>query len=258
MSIGLMQESSTTSEQSPQSNLAMWMSFLADSRAKTYQWRGTVLDFKAHVLVYGGISTDLLAKLSQEPFYWKTLERLLMTDAAEQKLLRRLPDWGTAHDGELYLLPMPMLPTSENVGFAWPTPTATDTRKRNPPKDPHISKTGQLKLNNQSGTRSQVRLSQTVKYWKGKEDWHTPIANDAKKTGAIELKRDNGLSAQIRWATPTKSDAKGTGSEGSKSQTHDLEKKHLRGQVVEGEETYLNPEWVGMLMGYPPNWTAIS
>ena len=122
---------------------------------------------------------------------------------------------------------MQALPTSATDGFVWPTPNAEDYYRRQTPKEEkiHITESGTLKLD--TGYKSHVRLSETVKYYEHKKDWHTIIANDALKLGNIEQKPENGLSAQVRYFSQES-----------------------------GKE--LNPAWVEMLMGFPPNWTAID
>ena len=63
------------------------------------------------------------------------------------------------------------------------------------------------------------------------------------------------------WPTPRATDSKGSGSAGSKSAEHDLERRNLKGVVMytpgakPGEQ--LNPDWVERLMGFPPGWTQV-
>lgn len=243
-------------EDVPEANSAMWMSFSAVSPAPIFHWRETALDWKARILVYGGSSTVLLAKLDPAQLCWKMLQQLLMRDAAGQKLLRRLPDWGTAHNGALYRLVMPERHTSATDGFVWATPTAHDYLNRQPPTSDrlHITSSGTLKLD--TGAMSHVNLAQSVQYYEQKQDWHTPIANDSRKTGAIEQKRENGLSAQVQWATPTVNTSKNNGSTSQWKRNS----KPLDAQVKESpnQAGYLNPEWVEMLQGFPKNWTEID
>lgn len=265
---------------------------LGDSHAKTLAKQGSARAWLlASVLVFGSSSPESLAKFDLELCCWRMSKQSPRQEKKKTGKLHpqiwewsliRWPRWGIAHDGELSRLLMTALPTSAIDGSAWPTPNAEDYYHRSPPEAPHISKTGQLKLNNSQGQRSQVRLSQTAIYYEKKKDWHTPIAGDALKGGDIELKRDNGLSAQVRWATPkardnqpeslnsaanrntpsltsqvawstpTARDYKGvTG----KNWNHKTLPDQLATESTQGQ---LNPEWVEMLMGYPPNWTALD
>lgn len=217
----------------------------------------------ASVLVFGSSSPELLAKFDPVLCCWKMSRQLPRQEKKKmgnfhrpiwQWLLIRWPAWGTAHGGELSRLLMPALPTNAIDGFVWPTPNAEDFYIRQiPPKDQtHVTASGTLKLD--TGHKSYVRLSQTVMYYENKKDWHTPIATDALRTGDIELKRDNGLSAQVRWATPKARDAKGSSGELFHNSCLPLQ----LGDKGVKKEAAMNPQWVEMLMGFPPNWTALD
>jgi hypothetical protein len=242
---------STTSQQAS-------MSFSAASPVRTFQWQGTALAWKPNALVFGGSLRELLAKLDPVSLSWRMLQQSLLMEGVEAMSLRRLPDWGMTADGELYRLLMQALPTSATDGFAWPTPMAADWQLRQPPEEDsiHVTKSGQLKLD--TGHRSQVRLSQTALYYQAKQDWHTLIANDSRKSLGIELKPENGLSAQVRWATLplTANVAKNNAS--PSQWERNAQPLDVQVQVSKQKINPLNPEWCEMLMGFPPNWTAID
>ena len=188
------------------------MSWLAVFHVRISPQPGNVRVFeKAHALVSGGNSIGLLASYDPVSCCWKMSEGLPTRTKKKWGyfdkqmrcwLLGRCPKSAMTRHGKLYLLRMPERPIFENAGFVWPTPSADDIRVRNlPPIDTvHQTESGTLKYINPTGL-SHIRLSQTIQYYEGKDDWHTLVANDGLKEGAIELKRDNGLSAQVRWAT---------------------------------------------------------
>ena len=202
MSTGLTQLSMPIFEDLAETRLDTPMSFSGAFPVPRFLSQVAVLAWKVNILVYGGNSTDLLARLDPAQFSWRMLQQSLLMGEGEQKLLRRLPDWGTAHNGALYRLLMQALPTAEIDGSAWPTANAEDYHHRKTPQTEkvHVTSSGTLKLD--TGHKSQIRLSETVKYYESRENWHTPIANDALKSGDIELKPENGLSAQVLWSTP--------------------------------------------------------
>lgn len=270
-----------------------WMSWLADSRVKTLVLPGNVRVFeKAHALVFGSSSYDLLASYDPALCCWKmspglptkTLKRMGYYDKRMRCwLLVRCPKSAMTQNGKLYLLPMPERPTQETDGSAWATPTAHDFQNRLAPTDDkiHVTSSGTLKYINQTGL-SNIRLSQSVKYYEAKENWHTLIANDGLKEGDIELKPENGLSAQVQWATLKARDHYSESYEhGLKRNTPNIttqvqqwttpcarvsrtggyaadKSRHtpnLNTQAIENPGDKLNPDWCEQLMGFPIGWT---
>ena len=239
------------------------MSSSADSRAKTSAARETVLDWKAHALVYGGKCTDLYANYDRVRSCWKMLRqsrtsavmRQLATfdPQTRQWLLARWPTSGMTRNGKLWLLPMPAHLISVTDGSVWPTPSASDTANRQPPKNVRVRDSGMLEVDNEFG--SQVRLAQTVRYYETKRMWHTSIANDAVKSGDVEPKRENGLSGQVRyWSTPTAQDGKNDAPPSQWNRNSDP----LNVQVATHAGDKLNPDWEEQIMGFPVGWTDIS
>jgi len=226
--IGVTQLSLPIFEDLQDKNLDTLMSFSAAFPVPKSLKLEKVSVSKARILVYGGNFADLLARLDPLLLSWRMLQQLLMMDEGELKLLRRLPDWGMTRNGALYRLPMPERRTSAIDGSVWATPTAHDFQNRKmPPEDKtHVTKSGTLKYINPTGL-SYVNLGQTVKYYEQKQDWHTPIANDALKNGVIAQIPENGLSAQIRAVSAI-------------------------------PDAQLNPAWIEMLQGLPPGWTEIG
>ncbi|MEO1290526.1 MAG: hypothetical protein AAFV93_22510 [Chloroflexota bacterium] len=212
-------------------HLGILMSCLVDSLAKTShrQENKTALP-RTQEADYGLSYYELLGKLDQKSYSWKMLTTSQMW--GEQPSLHHLPKQGMTVSGMIFKLPTLAHPIKDNGGSAslYPTPVASDYINRRAPKDEnvHITKSGIVRLKNSRGGTSCVRLSQVIKYYTQKQDWHTVIGNDALKVGNIEQKRENGLSAQVKHY----------------SDTPTLE---------------LNPTWVETgLMGLPPNWTNIE
>ena len=143
---------------------------------------------------------------------------------------------------------MPERPTSANAGFVWQSLNVNDAKQRSLPdaNEIHVTRSGILKYKNQTGL-SQMQLNQAIQYYEDKNDWHTLTANDGLKEGAIELKPENGLAAQIRWAT-----LKANGNHQRNSQD-----KHVSLGVQVGDKPgdKLNPDWCEQLMGFPVGWT---
>lgn len=267
----------------------LWMSWSADFLARIFPSpaNGKVFE-KANALVYGGNFFGSLASYDPEWCCWKmspglptkTLHKWGHFDKRMHCwLLVRCPASAMMHNGKLYLLLMPERPIYANDGFAWPTLTAHDFQNRVAPADEkiHVTESGTLKYINETGL-SHIRLSQTVKYYEEKADWHTLIANDAEKTGEMELKRENGLSSQVRWATLK---AEGNHQKNSRDNHISLEPQvqqwstpcardsrtggyaadlnrhspNLNSQAVYNPGDKLNPDWCEQLMGFPVGWT---
>lgn len=252
---GLTQNCLPIFENAPETNSELSMSSSVVSPVRTYHKPEMVPVLKAQLLVYGGNSPGLLARFDPAGSCWKMLQRSLLPDVVAQKLLRRLPPWGMTRSGALYRLPMPERRTCVNAGSVWPTATATDSEHRNlpPGENIHVTQSGTLKLD--TGALSHVHLSQTVQYYTTKTDWHTPIANDALKQGAIEQKRENGLSAQVQWFTPNARDSKGVLSANT---TYKALPNQVQAEKSPQQSGQLNPAWVEMLMGFPPGWTELD
>lgn len=197
------------------------LSAVSPARTSAQQAKAQVFAL-ARALVFGSSSRVLLANYDRALSCWKTSQ--LSLPGMGMSLLERLPRWGMTLDGELYERPTPGLLTSENDGFAWPTPSATiDMHPRTQGKGKvYLSSGMTLRRKNDNGTSSNMGLTYTVE----------------------------------NWGTPTTSAWKGSGPHGSKSYHHDVDHHNLKAQVIEPTNTgQLNPDWVETLMGFPPGWT---
>jgi hypothetical protein len=235
------------------------MSLPPDSPVRTSAWQATVPGLKARSLVYGGSCFGLSAKFAPGRLYWKTW-RLSRTATEMRKqanidpqthswYLVRCPAWGMTRNGGLYPLRIAAHRTSGDAGSVWATPVASDQYHRQLPADEdfRVTETGMLRLIKQN---SLVRLSQQTQYYR-KTSWYTPIKNDGIKSGRVAPERRNGLSGQVRWATPMAQDGKET------APTSGFKRKspNLNVQAADKPGDYLNPDWVEQLMGFPVGWT---
>ena len=122
-------------------------------------------------------------------------------------------------------------------------------------------------VSNTPGQRLVFRLAPSMPRTDGNESlfWHTPNVPNGGRVNPLEMsatgklpdgrKRQVGLEHQVRmverrlWPPPTQSD--GTGGPGNSGRDGG---DNLR-TAVGGS---LNPEWVELLMGFPPGWTDLN
>lgn len=102
---------------------ALLTAFLEDSRARTLASPATVTDSTDHDLQCGSRWRGSLAKYDPQESKWKTAQCSLL--GGSEEFLETWPKWGTTVDGELFLLPVPALPTYERESGFFPTPVAS-------------------------------------------------------------------------------------------------------------------------------------
>jgi hypothetical protein len=85
--------------------------------------------------------------------------------------------------------------------------------------------------------------------------WPTPRANDAEKRGNTADDPRNGLPAAVKlWPTPAAQDGKNSTLPASQ-----IDRDTIPGALLrEGQTGQLNPEWVEVLMNFPPKWTEVD
>jgi hypothetical protein len=143
----------------------------------------------------------------------------------------------------------------------WPTPAAhepgwkhieIEDKSGNDPK--HWN---QRFYDKKTGRVVQKGLTQIARMWptpQARDHFppHTPEYIAEKKAQGHGMRN---LNDEVNlWPTPTARDWKdGTAASCANVPTNGLQSHGIN--VVEGS---LNPEWVGILMGYPPNWTDLS
>lgn len=177
---------------------------------------------------YGEKHSESLKKSILKQSYLRTypVYGLSMRGVSFEKSSGVLPEQGIVSNGELYQLPTWELPIRENGYGLWPTPVASDLMERLPSPTPHLTQSGTWRHIAKNGDQSCMRLSQVVKL----------------------------------WATLTASSWRSTGQLDSKSYFRGLAKAHFQEQVIAAERQVapLNPLWCEMLMGLPPNFSAID
>ncbi len=99
---------------------------VADSHAQTLAAPAAEPELKANTPGFGPTWRGSLARWSPSLRSWRTHQALLFEGSTE--CLATLPTWGLMRDGELWELPTPDFPTTENAHGSWPTPKARDWR----------------------------------------------------------------------------------------------------------------------------------
>lgn len=171
----------------------------------------------------------LIGDLRPRAVFVENVPGLLSLGGVE--LLQTLPRWGMWDAGGLYRLPTPERRTAESVFSLWPTPSKTDNRVRSlDPNKVLIRKNGSIRYisprTTNSGTTTQIRLSQAVQYM---ETWPTPTRGDGRNRRTSQGARDKYSSGDTLMDAIRKTNEVGT----------------------------LNPDWVEMLMGFPDGWTDL-
>lgn len=139
--------------------------------------------------------------------------------------------------------------TDAAVRRMWPTPDA-GVFGLTADVDKHMARVKRLKAQKINGNGAGIPLAVEVRRWP------TPTARDWKDGSFIPNVAVNGLLGRAVWPTPTASD--GMGGPGSSGRDGG---ENLRTAVDHGEQLAnqaggaLNPDWVELLMGFPPGWT---
>lgn len=190
----------------------------AGSHVKISASPGKALALLVNDLVYGTSSDGLLARFDPDSCSWRTFQLSLFGE--EPKSLDILPRWGMTRGGELWQRPTPERPTAGSVGGAWVTATASDWKRgATSPQAASDWKRGAI-----SPQAFDKRHSPTLPELLTAGKWSTPTASDHQR---------GHRSGRFRRSTPTVMEANPNGG-------------------------VLNPEWVEMLMGYPPGYTDIE
>jgi len=219
---------------------------------------------KAHALVFGENTGDLLATFDPEQSLWRMLQGFSLW--GEVQFLQTLPRWVMWDESGLYQLPMPVHLTSETAFGLWPTPSTTDSSVRKlEPENAHETANGTLRYVNSEGQQSFARLSQVVLHDEAQK-WATPQKRDYKNTskpsdGRIQRKLQQGwslnLNEQTLWSTPAAQDAKNATLPASQAMRDTLP-GDLMNTEPETIQMEMNPAWEETLMGLPPGWTDLS
>ena len=213
------------------------MSFAAASPAKTSASQERAPDLAANDPASGAIMLGLLARYDRDTSLWKTSQ--LCLDGGLQTFSETWPRSGMMRSGIAYRLP-PLEPHTGGIGSGyWPTLNLVDA---------------------EGGVRTgkgQVQLCHVIQ---GVARWPTPRAEDGESTG-MSAKRaatrapDNLPTAVRMWPTPASRDYRAPNKPDGASR---LSRPPTSGeQLPNAVGGVLNPEWVELLMGFPPGHTAI-
>lgn len=193
-------------------------------------WQESEADFSLR-------SHGWLAKYDQDSSSWKTCQ--LYVPGVEPRLSELWPASGMTVDGTCYPLTMWGRRISENDGFCWRTPRATEWKDARP------------SLKSRENGKLYEGLSGAVKMWR------TPRAN---KVGGYSSPGFSPTleSAVKTWPTPTARDYR-TGDKPESRRARNVTQKHtpmLNDVAAPGGQ--LNADWVSLLMGYPIHWTVVD
>jgi len=246
--------------------LALWMSSLVASRAKTSASPERGQGLPASDQGFGVNLLGSFARFDPATSSWKTPQLLLL--GGSEPFSETWPRWGLMRDGVCWAQSMPAHLTSES-GFGlsakFPTPLVGGT---GPSTHGQIS--GQFRrqmaaafakwptIRASDGERgSQGDLIQAVR---GNQNshfklWPTPMVHDSKSMGPSEKDRKTPcLAALVKWPTPTvcgNHNRKGASPTSGDGLATAVSKEGCSGGP-------LNPTWVEWLMGWPIGWTALE
>jgi hypothetical protein len=112
------------------------MSSRGGSHVRTYHSQENRLALKAHALVCGGNTHDLLAKLDPSTQSWRTCQHSFLERAGDglERFLETWPESGTMQDGVAYRHPTVAHPISATGYGYWPTPTTRDWKGARKPE----------------------------------------------------------------------------------------------------------------------------
>lgn len=157
----------------------------------------------------------------------------------------RLPKAGMMRSGSIYARRTSVRPTAANAGSAWPT-----------------ARTAGLIGGSDSKQMMQQAVTMGLDSCEASQMAGLSIPTDWEQVnGKIRNPYVNDRGAIIDpaywpkwWPTPARQDGENTAG-ASQFNRHSLP---LNTQAVERPGQALNPDWVEMLMGYPPGWTNID
>jgi hypothetical protein len=225
--------------------LALWMSSLAASRAKTSalpeRERGSpASDQGSGVNLLGSF-----ARFDPATSSWKTPQLSLL--GGSEPFSETWPRWGLMRDGVCWAQSMPAHLTSGTGSGLWLTPCATDAKPITG-GDLFQTSSGSVRHRRPDGSCSNRGLAAQV-------NWPTIRASDGERGGRgdlIQAVRGNQNSHFKLWPTPTvcgNHNRKGASPTSGDGLATAVGKEGCSGGP-------LNPTWVEWLMGWPIGWTA--
>lgn len=216
---------------------ALLMSFLAASRARTYQQRELAPELTAGGPAYGEKWHELSMRYDPALSSWKT-HQCLFPEALPWSSVT-LPKWGMTRNGGVFQHPTLERPINGIVSGLWQTPVADDAVNRT-----------QGKWN----SRGEPKLSAQVKLWP------TPRVSSVKGSGPSRVGHRTDLQTAVRkWPTPVASMSKGSSPAAlTRRSKASRENDRLDHAVMASDGGQLNPPWVEWLMGWPIGWTELK
>jgi hypothetical protein len=231
--------------------LALWMSSLGASRARTLARREEVRESLARGQDYGLKWRASLARWDRATSSWRTPQCSLLEGL--DVFSETWPRWGMMRSGECWGRAMPVLRTCGKESGYWPTPVKKDA-EINPSieswRESFLAKAAQG-INKQFPLNIAVQVLESpgISAAKLLAQWPTPTVSDGMGGAGRTPKRKGGdnLRTAVRFPTPTVQDSANNGGAAQMERNT----KPLKA-VVGGS---LNPLWVEWLMGWPLGWT---
>lgn len=252
--------------------VALLTSFVAASRAKTYQPPEKAQASTASAAACGQKWRGSLAKYDPDSSSWRTAQHSLLGDSEE--FLETWPRWGMTVNGECWERPMLAHRTSASGSGLWQTPVADDAVNR---------------VNGKWNSRGEPKLSAQVMQWptptasehtgaghgpnkngamnlrtmvQARTDWPTPtVCGNYNRNGASATSGDGLATAVSQRTFPTATAYKGWSPNHNRANTDDrLDYTIEREGYTPGQDTppmRLSPDWVELLMGWPKGWTDL-
>jgi len=206
-----------------------WMSYLADSRAKTSALLARETDWRASGAVSGSKCGASSGKFDPVTSSWKTAQLSLF--GGSEPCSEIWPRWGMMRDGEFWALTTPAHLISAIESGSWPTPNVCGGG--NPPT---LLKPKGNHFIRRSGKKAQLSLDQAVKL----------VA-----VGAIPTPRASTGKHGIAWCRAE-----------SGEHRHNLEDWLGTLWLKEGNQRIagmnVNPDWQDWLMGWPIGHTDLA
>ena len=269
-----------TSQPSEQNHIQHTLS-LGVSHAKIYPKQGTEKAFRRlQGLVSGLNSSEPYAWYDQSTSSWKTYQRSLLTEWTSFSETFSRQGYMNAN-GAVFQVALLGLATKEIDGFCWdsqdpseramlPTPTTMDHLGQRSPEalkrqmeGPRKGRTSLSNLREAVNPRTQEIFNSLLPTPRA-SDMEGGIIKDAKfKNGSFyrENKKGEKFGIKLRDAvtllpTPTATDYKGRSGQG-------FIDRHGKRRIPDvltqtGDNTYLNPQFVEEMMGFPVGWTDVK
>jgi hypothetical protein len=161
----------------------------------------------------GPIPSDALARWDQATQSWKTSQASFLMDTPAL-LPGNFPKSGTARNGILYPLPMPVRPISERDGGAllgrWMTPNTMDRLSHKSQKALDHEYTHRPNRSSPGNLRDQIAVAEGKSTWptpKSQDSKHGPLTEWEKNTNHPGTKDSLRYKVMINWPTPTEDDS---------------------------------------------------